>query len=126
MGKYVKRQRKGRDLNLTSPMFQTILTNYKKLKKSPQRNNSINRKPEKQMKIFPSFFTSYSSFIRKPVRLFPNIQLNMALCVCIKARKSALPQQKTRQKTTTLCKSWIFFSKMNNNCDNEINTKGHI
>merc|ERR1739846_35162 len=71
--KCVKRQRKGRDLNLTSLILQTILTNYKKAKNRRNATTSINRKPEKQMKIFPSFFTSYSSFIRKPVRLFHQI-----------------------------------------------------
>ena len=33
------------------------------------------------------------------------------------------PTTENSLKKTTLCKSWIFFSKMNNNCDNEINTK---
>ena len=73
-------------------MFQTTLTNYKKLKIAATQQLY----KQKQMKIFPSFFTSYSSFIRNTSAIISKYLANMALCVWIKTRKSALPQQKTR------------------------------
>ena len=78
--KCVKRQRKGRDLNLTSLILQTILTNYKKLKIAA----SINRKPKKEMKIFPSFFYKLFFIYKKTSAIISKYLANMALCVCIK------------------------------------------
>jgi len=58
-------------------MFQTILTNYKKLKIAATQQLY----KQKQMKIFPSFFTSYSSFIRNTSAIISKYLANMALCV---------------------------------------------
>jgi len=73
------------------------LTNYKKAKNRRNATTSINRKPEKQMKIFPSFFYKLFFIYMKTSAIISKYLANMALCVCIKkTRKSALPQQKTR------------------------------
>ena len=107
--KCVKRQRKGRDLNLTSLILQTILTNYKKAKNRRNATTSINRKPEKQMKIFPSFFYKLFFIYKKTSAIISKYLANMAFCVCIKKHANLPSHNRKLAKKTTLCKSWIFF-----------------
>merc|ERR1712083_201256 len=121
--KCVKRQRKGRDLNLTSLILQTILTNYKKAKNRRNATTSINRKLEKQMKIFPSFFYKLFFIYMKTSAIISKYLANMALCVLLKNTQICPPTTENSLKKTTLCKSWIFFSKMNNNCEKKKNKK---
>merc|ERR1711894_167572 len=72
--------KKGRDLNLTSPILQTILTNYKKLKITATQQ-LYKQKTQKTMKIFPSFFTSYSSFIRTSAIISKYLAKYGSLCL---------------------------------------------
>merc|ERR1711971_471235 len=104
--KCVKRQRKGRDLSLTSLILQTILTNYKKLKIAA----SINRKPKKQMKIFPSFFYKLFFIYKKTSAIISKYLANMALCVCIK-KYANLPTTENSLKKQRSVSLGFFFRK---------------
>jgi len=71
------------------------LTNYKKLKIAATQQ-LYKQKTRKTNEDIPIFFYKLFFIYKKISAIISKYLANMGFCVCIKTRKSALPQQKTR------------------------------